>query len=146
LAESEDEKEFEVVDKRKVKAGKDGEAHTEPEAEASEAQPEAETKAGEEEQVKEEPTGLPPVDVNSLLKSFVGLLGAHAWQWLGLVKNPLTGKVGKDLEQAKVAIDSISILIDQLDGKIDPAEQRELKCLLSDLQINFVQQSAKEPS
>ncbi|NIN64511.1 MAG: hypothetical protein GTO63_07375, partial [Anaerolineae bacterium] len=80
MAKSEDEKEFEVVDKRKVKAGKD-----------REAQPEAETQVGEEEEAKAGPSGLPPVDVNSLLKSFVGLLGAHAWQWLGLVKNPLTG-------------------------------------------------------
>jgi len=134
LAESEEDKGYEVVDKRKVKIGEDGEVHAEPEAEAP---PEEEREAAE------EGPKLPPVDVYSLLKSFIGILGAHAWQWLGLVKNPITGETERDLAQAKVAIDTISALVGQLESKLDESEQRDLKGLISDLQINFVQQQSR---
>lgn len=87
---------------------------------------------------------LPPVDVYSLLRSFISILGMHAWQWLGLVKNPVTGELERDLAQAKIAIDSIVALSGKLEGKISESEQRDLQGMISDLQINFVQQSAKE--
>jgi hypothetical protein len=141
MAESED-KGYEVIDKRKVRLGEDGEVHTEPESEAAEAQPEEqveEPQAGQEEIPK-----LPPVDVHALVKSFIGILGAHAWQWMGLVRNPVTGEVEKDLAQAKVAIDAISALAGQIDSKLDERERGELQAMVSDLRINFVQQSARE--
>ena len=132
---TEEEKEFEVVDKRKVKMDSEGNVIAEPE---EPAKPEA-----EEQQAQEEFAGFPPVDVYALLGSFIGLLGAHAWQWLGLVKNPVTGNIEQDLVQAKIAIDSISFMMGRLEGKLGPSEQRELQGLLSDLRMNFVQQSAK---
>ena len=135
MAESEEDKGYEVVDE------KDGEVHTEPEADEAQAREEAPPEA-EQEAVEEGPK-LPPVDVYSLLKSFIGILGAHAWQWLGLVKNPVTGEMEKDLAQAKVAIDTISVLVGQLESKLDESEQRDLKSLISDLQINFVQQQSR---
>ena len=142
MAESEEEKGYEVVDKRKVKIGEDGEVHADPEVDetqpAAEVQPEEEREAPEEEGPK-----LPPVDVYSLMKSFIGILGVHAWQWLGLVKNPITGEMERDLAQAKVAIDTISALVNQLEGKLDESEQRDLKGLISDLQINFVRQQSR---
>ena len=168
MAESKEEKGCEVVDKRRVKLDKDGQVSAEAEEEtasgadsrehapmasdetsasqsSSEAggQAEAEPKEAttQEQAAGEEKFTLPPVDVYLLLKSFIGLLGAHAWQWMGLVKNPATGQIEKDMAQAKVAIDSISALINQLEGKVDPAEQRELRGMLSDLQVNFVRQS-----
>ena len=135
MAESEEDKGYEVVDK------KDGEVHTEPEADEAQAREEAPPEA--EQEAAEEGPKLPPVDVYSLLKSFIGILGAHAWQWLGLVKNPITGEMEKDLAQAKVAIDTISVLVSQLEGKLDESEQRDLKSLISDLQINFVRQQSR---
>ena len=128
---TEEDKDFEVVDKRKVKMDSEGNVVAEPE------EPKAEP------QEQEEFAGLPPVDVYALLKSFIGLLGAHTWQWLGLVKNPVTGNIEKDLTQAKIAIDSISLMMGQLEAKLDASEQRELQGLLSDLRMNYVQQSAK---
>ena len=44
-----------------------------------------------------------------------------------------------------IVIDTISVLVTQLESKLDEFEQRDLKGLISDLQINFVQQSAKGP-
>jgi len=146
LAEAEEQKNYEVIDKRKVKIDADGEVHTAPES--SETTPDEEVRSeetqAEEASAAEEEFNLPPMDVYSLLKSFVGLLGAHAWQWMGLIKNPVTGQMEKDLAQAKVAIDTISALAHQLEDKLEPSEREELRSLLSNLQINFVQQSARE--
>ena len=141
LAKPKEDKGYEAVDKRKVKLGKDEEVHAEPEGD--EAQPEAEAQPEGEQEAAEEGPRLPPVDVYSLLKSLIRILEAHAWQWLGLVKNPITGEMEKDLAQAKVAIDTISVLVTQLEGKLDEFEQRDLKGLISDLQINFVQQQSR---
>lgn len=128
------EKDYEVVDKRKVKLDDEGNVVSEPEAE----QP-------QEAQVEEDLfEGLPPVDVDSMLKSFVGLLSMHAWQWLGLVKDPRTNDINQDLEQARVAIDSIGALAKQLESRVDVSERKEIEDLLGSLRMNFVQQSAKK--
>lgn len=142
MADQQEEKGYEVIDKRKVKFSEDGEVTAEPEA--KEAQAGADMGSEQQAFSQEEMANLPPVDVYSLVKSFIGILGAHAWQWLGLVKNPVTGQLEKDLAQAKVAIDSIRALVQQIEGKLEPSEDRELKGMISDLQINYVQQSAKE--
>jgi hypothetical protein len=138
MAESEEEKGFEVVDKRKVTLDEDGEVRTHPEVEES---PEM---SAEEQAAVDELKNLPPVDVYSLIRYFIGILSAQVWQWLGLVKSPITGNIERDLDQAKVAIDTISALVGQMSAKISPAEQAELQAMLSDLRINFVQQSSRQ--
>ncbi len=127
---TDEEKGYEIIDKRA--SAQDG-AEKSPEEE-----PAAEADTPESEQPGD---GLPPVDVFTLLASFIGMLGAQAWQWMGLVKNPSTGNIEKDLAQAKVAIDAIAALAAQLEGKISAAEAEELKAMISDLRINFVRQS-----
>ncbi|MDI6828676.1 MAG: DUF1844 domain-containing protein [Armatimonadota bacterium] len=144
---SEEDKEYEIVDKRKVKINKDGDVEVVENANSKaqeSAQPtEEEISATTQEAAvgEEQEPQLQPVDVYSLLKSFIGILGAHAWQWLGLVKDPLTGKIEKDLEQAKVAIDALALLIGHIENKLQPGELNELKGMLSDLRMNFVRQS-----
>ncbi|MBP6963086.1 MAG: DUF1844 domain-containing protein [Armatimonadetes bacterium] len=144
---SEEEKGYEVIDKRRVRADapdSDGPA-PEPPDESPEIETFAEASCDEtvesEGPSEETPPAMPPIDVYTLLMSFIGMLGAQAWQWMGLVTDPSTGKIEKDLVQAKVAIDSIAALATQLDGKISDADSKELQSMLSDLRINFVRQS-----
>ncbi len=92
----------------------------------------------------EEAPKLPPVDVYSMLGYFVSMLTSYTWQWLGLVKNPDTGELVKDLAQAKVAIDTVTTLAAQLEVKLSPAEKNEMNAMLNDLRLNYVQQSSKE--
>jgi hypothetical protein len=143
MAKSKKEKNYKVKDKRRVKLGKDGEVETRPEAEASQQKEESQQTQAEE-QPGDETAGMPPIDAYVLLKSFIGLLGAHTWQWIGLMPNPQTGKIDKDLTQAKIAIDSIIMLAKQLEGHLNDLEERDLKDMISNLQINFVQQSERE--
>lgn len=131
---TDEEKGYEIIDKRGVKPEDPG---TEAEAPQEEASPQA----GEEPSLDDMAAGLPPVDVYTLLKSFIGMLGAQAWQCMGLVKNPSTGNVAKDMAQAKAAIDAIAALAGQLEGRISDREAEELRGMISDLRINFVRQS-----
>lgn len=151
MSETDEMKNFEEVEEAKAKAKRGGKRKSKPkvELEAEVQQPQEEpAQEAREAQAAGEPSSagpdLPPMDVYTLLRSFIGILGANAWQWMGLVKNPMTGNMEKDLDQAKVAIDIIRTLVDQIDNKLDDGERRELRALISDMQINFVQQKSRE--
>ncbi|MCC6445513.1 MAG: DUF1844 domain-containing protein [Armatimonadetes bacterium] len=85
-----------------------------------------------------------PIDVFSLLQWMIGMLHQHAWQTMGLMPSPATGKIERDLSQTKVAIDCAAYMINQVMPFSPPQAQKELRALLSDLQINFVSQSQRE--
>ena len=82
-------------------------------------------------------------DVNAVLALFLGELRNLAWLRMGLVANPGTGKIERDLAQAKVAIDTVAFLAQQLEPSIAPQERLPLKALVSDLQVNFIEQSKR---
>ncbi len=107
-------------------------AETEKEPEVSEA-------PGE-----EKPRG--PLDVYLLISVSLEQFAALAWQKMGLHPDPLTGEVHRDLPQAKLAIDFVARFIEALEPQANDVERRRLQNLLSDLRINFVKQSQKEPS
>lgn len=82
-------------------------------------------------------------DVHSVLAMFLGELRNLAWLRMGLVASPMSGKIERDLAQAKVAIDTVAFLASQLEPVVPPEERLPLRALVSDLQINFVEQSKK---
>ena len=81
-----------------------------------------------------------PVNVLAVLRTCIALLENHAWQAMGLRPDPITGQVLKDLEQARLAIDSIAVLVDRMQPHLREAEARELGTLLVNLRLNFVRQ------
>jgi len=82
-------------------------------------------------------------DVYSVLALFLGELRNLAWMRMGLIANPGTGQIERDLAQAKVAIDTVGFLASQLEPVVAPEERLPLKALVSDLQVNFVEQSKR---
>lgn len=83
----------------------------------------------------------PAMDVYSLLSTTIALLANGAWGWMGLTPNPFTGEMEKDLAQARVAIDTVAFLADRVEPRLSEPDQREMRNLLSNLRVNFVQQS-----
>lgn len=79
-----------------------------------------------------------------ILKAFILTLSENAWRWMGLVVNPITQQPEKDMEQARVAIDCVDLLIQKLEGKLSWEEMKSYRELLSNLQMNFVQQTLKK--
>jgi len=86
-------------------------------------------------------TALPTAD---LLVWLLNLLAAKAWEGMGLVPNPLTKKVKKDLGEARLAIDAYSALLETVRGGIEDAARRDLETLLTTLRLNFVEKSGPQ--
>lgn len=137
---ADEQKDYEVVDKRKVRLNEQGEPELTEEATRDKAQKQGSEQHPQSEAAQEEPP-IEPIDAESLIKSFISMLSVHAWQWLGLVKNPITGQIEKDLAQAKLAIDTMAALISCVESRLEPAERTEMQTVLSNLRLNFVKQS-----
>ena len=67
-----------------------------------------------------------------------------AWQALGKIKNPLTDKIERNLEQAHYAIDMLEMFRHYTRNNLDDNEKRLLDSLIRDLQLNFVDEVEKE--
>lgn len=86
-------------------------------------------------------TPPPDIDTLTLVHLFIGELGARTWMHLGLLQNPVTKLVVKDLPQARLAIDCVAALIEKIGPEISDDERRDYRRLLNDLRMNYVQQS-----
>jgi len=82
---------------------------------------------------------LPTADVLVWNMSF---LAGKAWQGMGLVPNPITNKVEKNLDEARLAIDAFAAIFDVLRLRIEDQTRREMETLLTNLRINFVEKSS----
>lgn len=70
--------------------------------------------------------------------SLVLFFATIATQHLGLVQNPLSEKVEKNLELAKYTIDSIDILKAKTKGNLTEEEQEVIDNILGDLKLAYV--------
>jgi hypothetical protein len=126
---------------RSVEAGAGGEGKWEVTAMAEDQerktpQPEETAAAGKK---PEQEVKLPTVP--ELVRLRIAELSELAWIHMGLVANPLTQRIVKDLPQARLAIDCAAALVEQLQPHLDEREKRELRTLLANLRINYVEQS-----
>ena len=81
---------------------------------------------------------------SSLFVSLIISLQTAAMQQLGKLLNPLTGKMERDLAQARVTIDLLSALKNRTRGNLSPEEERIIDVSLTELQLNFVDEMKKE--
>jgi hypothetical protein len=77
---------------------------------------------------------LPPASLTFLVSTLY-LQGALA---LGLLPNPMTKKVDVQLDQAKHAIDLLSVLQQKTEGNRTAEESEELEAALHELRLTFV--------
>ncbi|MBS1513652.1 MAG: DUF1844 domain-containing protein [Bacteroidetes bacterium] len=62
---------------------------------------------------------------------------------LGKLKNPVSDKIEKDLMAAQATIDLIEMLSEKTKGNLAEEEKRFLESALSDLKLNYVEESSK---
>ena len=67
-----------------------------------------------------------------------------AWQQLGKIKNPMSDKVERDLHQAQFSIDILEMLRSKTAGNLSDNENQFLNKILSELQLNYVDEMNKE--
>lgn len=73
-------------------------------------------------------------------------VGSSAVIAMGVEKNPLTQKYEKDLDVAKLNIETLLMLKDKTKNNLNDEEKQFLDHMISDLQLRFVQaQNAPAP-
>lgn len=125
------------VDKRVTREAADAEvpdadAAQQPTDAAAEQAPAAKREAGAD--------TLADVGVYGILRFCVGLLAQQAWIALGIVAPP-GGETKQNLPEARVAIDTLALLVEQLKPDLDEAETREMNVTLADLRANYVRRA-----
>ncbi len=84
------------------------------------------------------------IPVADLVRIFIGELHARAWVHMGVVVNPATSELAKDLPQARLAIDCIASLSEHLLPFASEAERAELDRMVADLRMNYVRQAGAQ--
>lgn len=85
---------------------------------------------------------LAALAASDLLTTFLSLMAMKAWEGMGLVANPMTGKTEKNLEDARLAIDAYAAVLELLRARVDDGSRREMENALTMLRVNFVDKSA----
>ena len=67
-----------------------------------------------------------------------------AWQALGKMKNPITDKIERNMDQARYAIDMLEMLRHKTENNVDENEKRFIDSLIRDLQLNYVYEAKKD--
>jgi Domain of unknown function (DUF1844) len=78
---------------------------------------------------------LPPATISFLFTT----LATQALIALGALPHPASNKVEKDLDQAKLFIDTLGILEEKTKGNLTSDEKRQLEAILFDLRMQFVE-------
>jgi len=84
-------------------------------------------------------------DRNSqLFFSLVAMFQTAAMQQMGKLINPATGKVERDMEQARFSIDILGMLQEKTKGNLTDEERRFLDHVLFELRLNYVDEVEKD--
>lgn len=85
-----------------------------------------------------------PLDVLSFLAMVADQTSAIAWSKLGLQPDMMTGTIHQDLDQAKIAIDTVAFLTTQIDGSLDDGDRRRMHNVVRDLRLNYVEKQKEK--
>ncbi len=79
---------------------------------------------------------LPPAN----FANFVLSLASSVQMCLGLAPNPYSGKLEKDLAQAKHSLDLMGMIQEKTKGNLSKEEEQLLQVILTDLRLRFVEE------
>ena len=98
-----------------------------------------ETKEKVKEKEKKQEEHFKEPDLPVLFVWFISMLSGKAWEYLGLIMNPETKEMNKDLKKAKIAIDTVAFLYDQIKDDLNPEDFKRIENLLANLRMNYVE-------
>jgi len=83
---------------------------------------------------------LPEASFNWIVLFLATITSQH----LGIIKNPLTDKVERNLELAKYTIDSLDILKEKTKGSLTKEEGELLESTIGNLKLAYVKEQGQE--
>lgn len=78
-----------------------------------------------------------------LFTHLVAMFETLALQQLGKLVSPITGKVERDMRQARITIDMLVMIREKTAGNLEPAEQRIINAVVTELQMNYLDESKR---
>jgi len=66
-----------------------------------------------------------------------------ALQQMGKLKNPISDKAEKELDQARISIDILDVLHRKMKSNLTEGEERLFSTVLRDLHLNFVDEASR---
>lgn len=79
-----------------------------------------------------------------LFINFIIMMSQSIMLQLGKIANPMSGKIEKNLEGARAAIDLLVMLKEKTKGNLSDREEKFFATTLSTLQMNYVDEIKKE--
>ncbi|NLL61369.1 MAG: DUF1844 domain-containing protein [Candidatus Atribacteria bacterium] len=98
-----------------------------------------EKESPEKEQSNEQKIYPHQLPLATLLVWFIGILNSKAWEDLGLISDPDTGEVKQDFKRAKISIDSVEFLLNQIKDELESEDKKQIENLLANLRMNYVE-------
>lgn len=81
---------------------------------------------------------------DQLFTQLLYIFYSSAMMSMGKLKNPATDQVERNLEQAKQSIDILELIRTKTKNNLSESQSRTLDSLLTDLRLNFVDESNKD--
>ncbi len=89
-------------------------------------------------ETEKQPLLSEPIKVQEYIYMSILSLDAKAWAYMDLVVHPETQKHHKDMEQAKLAIDTIDAIFKMAQAHFSPEQKKDIQARLANLKLNFV--------
>jgi hypothetical protein len=80
----------------------------------------------------------------ALFMQLVIMFQQAAWAHLGKVPNPMTEKIERDLEQARMSIDMLDMIKARTQGHLSDDENNLLDHALRELKLNYIDELDKD--
>ena len=78
-----------------------------------------------------------------LFQHLVVMFQTLALQQMGKLTSPITGKVERDLHQAKITVDMLGMIQNRTEGNLDENEKKLLDTVMMELQMNYIDETAR---
>ena len=93
------------------------------------------------------PMALFAAPVREISSYFLEILLRKAWVSLGMMPDPMTGRRKANAAEARLAIDLVSGIADQMSGKWGhPGMETELRNQLTNLRLHLAKTAGEEPA
>ena len=81
---------------------------------------------------------------DQLLAQLLYIFQSSAMQGMGKMKNPMTDKIERNMEQAQQSIDMLEMIKEKTKGNISPELARIMDNFLTELRLNYIDELNKD--
>ena len=78
-----------------------------------------------------------------LFQHLIVMFQTLALQQMGKLTSPITGKVERDLHQAKITVDMLGMIQNRTEGNLEENEKKILDTVMMELQMNYIDETAR---